>query len=96
MNPCSDLDLGALADVPMCEFWSDGYGFDTAFSCLEATSLAHTLGHPIVAAEAFTALPEEAWQQHPGSMKNQGRQGRSGALGSDQRRPPVARSVQPQ
>ena len=34
MNPCSDLSLGAVADVPMCEFWAQGYGFDTAFSCI--------------------------------------------------------------
>ena len=27
MNPASDLDLGGVADVPMCEFWSDGFGF---------------------------------------------------------------------
>ncbi len=72
MNPCSDLALGAVADVPMCEFWSEGLGFDAAFSCIEAASIAHTMGRPIVGAEAFTALPEEAWRQHPGSMKNQG------------------------
>lgn len=72
MTPCADLDLGAVADVPMCEFWSDGYGFDTAYSCIEATSIAHTMGRAIVSAEAFTALPEEGWTQHPGSMKNQG------------------------
>lgn len=72
MNPCADLTLGAVADVPMCEFWSDGYGFDAAFSCIEATSIAHTMGRPIVGAEAFTAGDAEAWRQHPGSMKNQG------------------------
>ncbi|MFH0943897.1 MAG: glycosyl hydrolase, partial [Planctomycetota bacterium] len=72
MNPTADLDLGAVADVPMCEFWSDGFGFDTAYSCFEATSIAHTMGRPIVAAEAFTALSTEAFQQYPGSMKNQG------------------------
>ncbi len=71
MNPCSDLSLGAVADVPMCEFWAQGYGFETAFSCLEATSIAHTLGRPIVAAEAFTSGSQEAWQLHPGLMKPQ-------------------------
>lgn len=71
MNPCADLDLGAVADLPMCEFWSDGYGFDTSYSCIEAASIAHTMGRPVVAAEAFTALPQEAWQQYPASMKNQ-------------------------
>ena len=72
MNPNSDLDLGAVADVPMCEFWSEGYGFDTAYSCLEATSIAHVLGRPVVAAEAFTANSREAWKLFPGAVKNQG------------------------
>ncbi len=72
MNPTADLALGAVADVPMAEFWSKDFGFDTSFSCLEAASLAHTLGRPVVAAEAFTAGGEEAMRQYPGSTKNQG------------------------
>ena len=72
MNPTADLDLGAVADVPMCEFWSAGLGFNSAFSCLESTSIAHTMGRPIVSAEAFTAGGREKWQQYPWSMKNQG------------------------
>ena len=72
MNPTADLDLGAMADVPMCEFWSAGIGFDSSFSCIEASSIAHTMGRPIVAAESFTANSGERWQQYPGSMKNQG------------------------
>ncbi|MCX6329976.1 MAG: glycosyl hydrolase, partial [Bacteroidia bacterium] len=72
MNPAADLDLGSVADVPMCEFWSDGYGFNSAFSCIEATSLAHVIGAPVVAAEAFTAGSSEAWKKYPGDMKNQG------------------------
>jgi hypothetical protein len=71
MNPCSDLSLGSVADIPMCEFWAQGYGFDSAFSCIEATSIAHTLGRPIVAAEAFTSDSKEAWRLHPGAMKRQ-------------------------
>jgi len=70
MNPCADLDLGAVADVPMCEFWSAGFGFDSSFSCIEATSIAHTMGRSIVSAEAFTG--QDQWRQFPGSMKNQG------------------------
>ena len=46
MNPCADLSLGAVADVPMCEFWL--YGFNTFYSVIEATSIAHTCGRPIV------------------------------------------------
>jgi hypothetical protein len=72
MNPAADLDLGGVADVPMCEFWSDGFGFNSAFSCVEATSIAHVQGKPVVAAEAFTAGHNEAWLQYPGRMKNQG------------------------
>jgi hypothetical protein len=71
MNPCSDLGLGGVADVPMCEFWAKGYGFDTVFSCIEATSIAHTLGRPVVAAESFTSDDKEAWRLYPGAMKRQ-------------------------
>ena len=72
MNPASDLDLGGVADVPMCEFWSDGFGFNSSFSCIEATSIAHVSGLPVVASEAFTADSPEAWKKYPGNMKNQG------------------------
>lgn len=72
MNPAADLDLGAVADVPMGEFWSDGFGFNAAFSCIEATSIAHVHGRPVVAAEAFTANGTEAWKLAPGALKNQG------------------------
>jgi hypothetical protein len=71
MNPCADLTLGGVADVPMCEFWAKGYGFNTEFSCLEAVSIAHTLGRPIVAAESFTSGDDERWQLYPGAMKSQ-------------------------
>jgi hypothetical protein len=72
MNPCSDLSLGAAADVPMCEFWAKGHGFATEFSCIEAASIAHALGRPVVAAEAFTSGDSEAWRLYPGAMKAQG------------------------
>ncbi|EMI52698.1 glycosyl hydrolase family 2, sugar binding domain protein [Rhodopirellula sallentina SM41] len=66
MNPASDLNLGAVADVPMCEFW--GHGFhDTTYSCVEATSIAHVLGKTIVAAEAFTGRTQ--YREHPWAMK---------------------------
>jgi hypothetical protein len=71
MNPTADLDLGAVADVPMAEFWSKGYGYNTAFSVIEATSVAHVNGKSLVPAESFTAVGED-WRQYPGSMKNQG------------------------
>ncbi|CAN5613079.1 hypothetical protein BH11ARM2_BH11ARM2_21690 [soil metagenome] len=72
MNPTSDLALGATADVPMGEFWSKGYGYDSEYSVDEAVSVAHTNGHAIVGAEAFTADDRDGWLQHPASMKAQG------------------------
>jgi len=72
MNPTADLELGAVADVPMCEFWSKNYGYNTYFSCIEAASIAHVLGKPIVQAEAFTAEKQEGWKLYPGAIKNQG------------------------
>ena len=72
MNPTADLNLGAVADVPMCEFWTDGFGFNSAFSTIESTSIAHVQGKPVVAAEAFTADWDEAWKKYPGNVKEQG------------------------
>jgi hypothetical protein len=34
MNPTADLELGAVADVPMAEFWSKGYGFNSTYSVI--------------------------------------------------------------
>jgi len=42
MNPSSDMSLGSIADVPMASFWL--YGFNTSYSVIEATSIAHTMG----------------------------------------------------
>jgi hypothetical protein len=72
LNPCADLTLGSVADVPMGEFWSKGWDAKTDFSIVEAVSLGHTLGRSIIGAEAFTALQGEDGQQYPGSMKVQG------------------------
>lgn len=72
LNPCSDLELGSVADVPMAEFWSRFGEINTDWSVVESTSIAHTNGRGIVAAEAFTAESAEHWLQHPASMKNQG------------------------
>jgi hypothetical protein len=70
MNPCADLSLGGVADVPMCEFWL--HGFDSTYSVFEAASIARTLGRPIMAAEAFTSNEEERWLAHPASVKRMG------------------------
>ena len=70
MMPCADLSIGAAADVPMCEFWL--YGFNTTFSVIEAASIGHTCGRPVVAAESFTSGDAERWQAYPGAMKTLG------------------------
>ncbi len=67
MTPCADMSLGSIADVPMCEFWL--YGFNTSYSVIEASSVAHTCGRTVVAAEAFTSSDVEHWDAYPGSMK---------------------------
>jgi hypothetical protein len=72
MNPTADLELGAIADIPAAEFWSKSFGFNSAYSCIEATSIAHVEGKPVVLAEAFTGEASEGWKQYPGSMKDQG------------------------
>jgi hypothetical protein len=67
MNPAGDLDLGAVADVPMAEFWNNSV--DSAYSCFESTSIAHLMGQPIVSAEAFTSVG--GLDAYPWSLKNQ-------------------------
>ncbi|MEI6606461.1 MAG: glycosyl hydrolase, partial [Verrucomicrobiota bacterium] len=68
MNPAGDLDLGAVADVPMAEFWNNT--FNTAFSVFELSSVGHVMGKSIVSAESFTS--DGAMDAYPGSLKNQG------------------------
>ena len=68
MNPAGDLDLGAVADVPMAEFWNNA--LESAYSCFEAASIAHVMGKPIISAEAFTSVA--GLDEYPWSLKNQG------------------------
>ena len=68
MNPAGDLDLGALADVPMAEFWTNT--FNSAFSVFELSSVGHVMGKSIVSAESFTSTG--AMDAYPWSLKNQG------------------------
>jgi hypothetical protein len=68
MNPVGDLDLGAVADVPMAEFWNNT--FNSAFSVIEMSSVAHVMGKPIVSAESFTSTG--GLDAYPWSLKNQG------------------------
>jgi len=67
LNPAGDLTMGRVADVPQCEFWY--HGFNTFFSVIEAASIAHTCGRPIVAGEAFTSEPGEDWKADPAALK---------------------------
>jgi hypothetical protein len=67
LNPAGDLTLGRVADVPQCEFWY--HGFNTFFSVVEAASIAHTCGRPLVAAEAFTSEPGEDWMADPAALR---------------------------
>jgi methionine-rich copper-binding protein CopC len=68
MNPAGDIDLGSVADIPMCEFWNHPH--DTHYGCIEAVSAAHTMGPQIVKAEAFTSSGD-AFAKNPANMKNQ-------------------------
>ncbi|RYG48634.1 hypothetical protein EON79_03870 [bacterium] len=72
MNPAADMRLGSTADIPMGEFWSKGYGFDSEYAVYEAVSIGHTNGRPVIGAEAFTSDSGDAWLQHPATMKAQG------------------------
>ena len=68
MNPAGDLDLGAVADVPMAEFWN-GWG-QPSYSVFESSSIGHVMGKPIVSAESFTTIG--GIDAYPWSLKNQG------------------------
>lgn len=70
MTPASDLELGVAADMPMCEFWAKGFGFDTQYAVYEGVSAAHVIGQPVVPAESFTSHLD-GWKQYPGMMKDQ-------------------------
>jgi hypothetical protein len=82
MNPAGDLDLGAVADIPMGEFWKTNHAElrerrdglleepDTHYSVFEAASIAHVMGKPVVAAESFTA--NGGLECDPWSLKNLG------------------------
>jgi hypothetical protein len=67
MNPAGDMDLGALADVPMAEFWTNT--FNAAYTVIQMSSVAHVMGKPIVSAESFTSTG--GFDAYPWSLKNQ-------------------------
>ncbi|MCX7047666.1 MAG: glycosyl hydrolase [Candidatus Sumerlaeota bacterium] len=57
--------------VPMGEFWNDrGTGQGVRVDNKVASSIAHTAGRPVIAAEAYTSGGDAAgWNNHPFSMK---------------------------
>ena len=61
-------------DVPMGEFWIDqGPGQGVRVDCKLSSSIAHTTGKRIVAAESYTAGGVAAgWQTHPFMLKAEG------------------------
>ena len=64
-----NLTYAAMADVPMCEFWTaaDQTG-DRGNKTM--ASAAHIYGKPICGAESFTSQPQYArWLDHPFAMK---------------------------
>lgn len=62
-----ELQVGALADIPMGEFWVSGAAAETI---KVAASAAHITGRSIVGAEAFTASENEGrWLVEPYGVK---------------------------
>lgn len=61
----SSFQCGEYVDVPTAEFW-----LHPKDNVKVISSISHTFGQSLTAAEAFTALPEDgAWQAHPYSLK---------------------------
>ncbi len=71
-GPLNPVSSGEHVDVPMNEFWMP----DTAprFPRIKlAASIANVLGRPLVAAESFTAKPEDGrWLATPATLKDPG------------------------
>ncbi len=69
-GPFDNLLYGAQADAPMSEFWTEKDDFSRHSLSRGMASAAHTAGRRRVAAEAFTAYPQDAtWQNHPYALK---------------------------
>ena len=71
-GPLDEVPYGGRADVPMSEFWTGG---QTETWNKEMASCGHVYGRPVIAAESFTATPENGkWQNHPYRLKPLGDQ----------------------
>jgi hypothetical protein len=69
-GPFDELQVGALVDEPMGEFWLRQAGAQWGWSLKLASSIAHVWGQPAVGAETFTGRPNDSkWQEHPYATK---------------------------
>jgi hypothetical protein len=68
-GPITPMICNEFVDVPMNEFWMPDAA-SRVLSIKQVSSIAHLLGRPIVAAESFTAKPEDSrWQAVPSTLK---------------------------
>jgi hypothetical protein len=68
-GPLNPILCNEYVDVPMNEFWVPDAA-PRVPKIGEVTSIAHLLGRPIIAAESFTAKPEDGrWQNTPATLK---------------------------
>lgn len=66
------LKIGASLDITMSEFWTR-YMYGNDATSKQAASVAHAYGKKVVAAEAYTAMPElSKWTDYPYSLKAEG------------------------
>ncbi len=69
-GPFDELQVGAVVDEPMGEFWLRQAGAQWGWSLKLASSIAHVWNKPAVGAESFTGRPNDSkWQEHPYATK---------------------------
>ena len=69
-GPFDELQVGALVDEPMGEFWIRQAGAQWGWSLKLTSSIAHVWNKPVVGAETFTGRAEHSkWQEHPYATK---------------------------
>jgi len=69
-GPFDELQVGALVDEPMGEFWLRQAGAQWGWSLKLGSSIAHVWEKPVVGAETFTGRPNDSkWQEHPYATK---------------------------
>ncbi len=78
-GPLDEVAYGGRADMPMGEFWAGKELYESWVGeephpvNREMTSAGHVYGHPVIGAEAFTAVPRNAkWMNHPFRLKELG------------------------